>query len=85
MDVEANVGAAPAGGRIFRLSILGTPHDTFSATELDPADGGGQADVEPSKEALAERSKELVGRLSTMFEAEHFEFWAEFDDLLGWG
>ena len=71
--------------KFYTFSVLISFHmqHTFTAKEVQPAEEGGEADVDPTDAALAELEDEIQEYLFQQYPVEAVEAWADFDGLLG--
>ena len=67
----------------FDVSFSFSMQFTFTEKEVQPSEEGGENDVDPTDEALAELEQEIKEYLSEQYSVSGFEIFADFDSLLG--
>lgn len=78
-----NKSKIPVKHYTYSVSVSFETQFTFSEKDVQPADGGGENDFDPSDQALAGLEKELEDHLKQHFYVDKIEAWADFDNLLG--
>lgn len=67
----------------FNVSVSFQTQITFTDSEIQSAEEGGEGDVDPSDAAIACLEEEIKEYLSKKYCVDKVEAWADFDDLLG--
>jgi len=73
----------PEKSYTFTVSVSFEMEFTFRESEVQPAEEGGENDIDPTDEALADLESELKEYLSQEYPIEKIEAFADFDSLLG--